>query len=153
MTIYEELIKRVGEGEPFYVNFKNCSLKIGKKFIVADGIYDSERELIKFQFSDMDTILEMIEGLYRIYKTSLPSERSENKRRTYFKALSTEEMTDEQLMFGDRREMAQARLEGFLLCMIIGGKFKWNEKVMGKWFWQSKVDPDLVILRSWIENN
>lgn len=153
MTIYEELIKRVSEGESFYINFKNRALKIGKKFIVADGIYDSERELIKFQFSDMDTILEMIEDLYRIYKTSLPSERSENKRRTYFKALNTKEMTDEQLMFSDRREMAQARLEGFVLCMIVNGKFKWNEQTMGKWFWQSKTDSSLVILRDWIENN
>ena len=153
MTIYEELIKRVSEGETFYINFKNRSLKIGKKFVITDGVYDSERELIKFQFNDMDTILEMIENLYRIYKTSLPSERSENKRRIYFKALSTEEMTDEQLMFGDRREMAQARLEGFILCMILSGKFIWNEQTMGKWFYQSKTDPDLVILRSWIENN
>ena len=153
MTIYEELIKRVGEGESFYVNFKNRSLKIGKKFIIADGVYDSERELIKFQYNDMDIILEIIEGLYRIYKTSLPSERSESKRRTYFKALSTEEMTDEQLMFGDRREMAQARLEGFILCMILDGKLVWNEEIMGKWFYQSKTDSDLVILKSWVENN
>lgn len=153
MTIYEELTKRVSEGESFYVNFKNRSLKIGKKFIIADGVYDSERELIKFQFNDINTILEMIEDLYRIYKTSLPSERSESKRRTYFKALNTEEMTDEQLMFGDRREMAQARLEGFILCMIVNGKFKWNEQTMGKWFWQSKTDSSLVILRDWVENN
>ena len=40
MTIYEELIKRVAEGEPFYINFKNRALKIDKEFIIADGVYD-----------------------------------------------------------------------------------------------------------------
>ena len=45
MTIYEELIKRVTEGEPFYINFKNKSLKIGKKFIITDGVYDTSRKL------------------------------------------------------------------------------------------------------------
>jgi hypothetical protein len=31
------------------------------------------------------------------------------------------------------------------------GLFKWDEETMGKWFWQSKKDKDLVILRQWIE--
>jgi len=45
MTVYEELIKRVEEGESFYVNFKNRSLKIGNKFVITDGLYDKERIL------------------------------------------------------------------------------------------------------------
>ena len=32
------------------------------------------------------------------------------------------------------------------------GKFKWDEKKLGKWFWESKVDSDLVILKNWVEN-
>ena len=53
---------------------------------------------------------------------------------------------------GERREVARAKLEGFVLCMIVNELFVWNETEIGKWFWQSKNDPDLVILRSWIEN-
>ncbi len=152
MTIYEELIKRVSEGETFYVNFKNRSLKIGKKFVIADGVYDDSRELIDCSYDKLESLLEIIDNLYCNYKYSLPSERSDSKRRKYFKALSINEMNDMQLIAGERREVAQARLEGFILCMILNEKFKWTED-LGKWFYQSKTDPDLVILRSWIENN
>lgn len=153
MTIYEELIKRVSEGETFYVNFKNRTLKIGKKFVIADGVYDDSRELITYPCQKEESLLAVIDNLYCNYKYSLPSERSNSKRHKYFKALSVNEMNDMQLITGERREVAQARLEGFILCMIVNGKFVWNEQTMGKWFWQSKTDPDLVILRSWIENN
>lgn len=160
MTIYDELIERVSNGETFYINFKNRSMKIGKKFLIADGIYDKERELISdIYLMDFDgdkvleRILKIIYGLYIGYKYSLPSERSDKKRRKYFKALSIEEIPDERLLRAENREITRAKLEGFILCMILSGKFVWNEERLGKWFWQSKGDPDLVILRSWIENN
>ena len=152
MTIYEELIRRVEEGDPFYINFKNKSLKIGKKFVIVDGLYDDERILYTDYELDINAILRKIEHLYQNYKYSLPSERSDSKRRKYFKALSINELTDNQLMMAERRDVAQAKLEGLILCSILSEQFKWNED-MGKWFYQSKSDPDLVILRSWIENN
>lgn len=150
MTIYEELIQRVSDGEIFYINFKNRAMKIGKKFIIADGVYDQERKLI--DCTDTVEVLSEIEKLYKDYKYSLPSERSDNKRRKYFKALSIEEIPDKYLFSAERREVTQAKLEGFILCMMLQGKFVWTDDI-GKWFWQSKNDPDLVILRSWVENN
>lgn len=153
MTLYEELIKRVSEGEPFYVNFKNRTLKIGKKFIIADGVYDDSMELIACSYDKLESLLDVIDNLYCNYKYSLPSERSDSKRCKYFKALSVNEMNDMQLIAGERREVARARLEGFILCVILNGKLQWDETKLGKWFYQSKTDPDLVILRSWIENN
>ena len=155
MTIYEELIKKVSEGEPFYINFKNKSLKIGKQFVIANGVYDTSKELIHNVkcYSDMKCLLAFIDGLYKYYKYSLPSERSDNKRRQYFKALPADKLTDKQMAIGMNREVARAQLEGFILCMIVNGTFTWDEAEMGKWFYQSKADPDLVILRSWIENN
>ena len=97
-------------------------------------------------------MLLIIEELYHKYKYSLPSERSDNKRRKYFKALPMEEITDEQLMVAERREITQAALEGLVLCLIVSGQLVWDEEIMqGKWFWQSKSDPDLVLLRSWVE--
>lgn len=153
MTIYEELIKRVEEGESFYINFKNQDLKIGRKLIVADGFYDDDQILFTTEELEMSDVLSYIETLYENYKYSLPSERSDSKRRTYFKALPVDKLTDEQMATGERREVARAKLEGFILCMIVDGFFVWDEEEMGKWFYQSKNDPDLVILRSWIENN
>ena len=154
MTIYEELIKRVEEGESFYINFKNRALKIGKEFVISDGVYDDSKELIfSIKCTDMKPLLGIIDALYKNYKYSLPSERSDSKRRQYFKALPVDKLTDKQMATGERREVARAKLEGFILCMILNGKMQWDESKLGKWFYQSKTDPDLVILRSWIENN
>ena len=150
MTIFTELMHRVDSGETFQIDFQKRNMKVGKTYLIKNGEYDAERSL-GFEWEEFE-ILRMIEELYRNYKYSLPSERSDNKRTKYFKALSISEMTDRQLIIADRREGAQARLEGFILCAIISGKFKWTEE-MGNWFYQSKNDPDLVILKSWIENN
>lgn len=150
MTIFNELMQRVDDGESFHIDFEKRNMKIGKQFVIKDGKYDETKELgSKFT---MDHILHVIEDLYKQYKYSLPSERSDNKRKKYFKALPVKQLTDKQLMTAVRREGAQARLEGFILCMILNESFVWDENAMGKWFWQSKNDPDLVILRSWIEN-
>ena len=147
MSIYLELLERVAEGEKFHIDFKKRDMKIGKTYLIKDGEYDTEKKLIHF---DGDLLSEIRE-LYEDYKTSTPSERSEGKRRKYFKALSVEELTDEQLVNGTPRELAQAALEGFIICKILDGSFKWDEK-WGTFFYQDKQDEDLVILRDWVEN-
>lgn len=146
MTIYEELIQKVSEGSRFNINFETRTMKIGKKKVIDNGEY-GDKELISIKTNDP---LDIIENLYSQYKFSIPSERSENKHHGYFKALSANELTDEELICGERREVARARLEGFILCMILNGKLTWDEFTMGKWFWQSNNDPDLVILKKWI---
>ena len=149
MTIYEEFIQKVSEGSRFNINFETRTMKIGKKKVIDNGEY-GDKELISIK---TNYPLDVIENLYSQYKFSIPSERSENKRRGYFKALSANELTDEELICGERREVARARLEGFILCMILNGKLTWDESTMGKWFWQSRSDDDLVILRKWIDGN
>ena len=156
MTIYKELIQRVSCGETFHVDFEKRVMKIGKTFLIKNGEYDTSRKLFHQEedaFLSMDLILGSINVLYANYKYSLPSERSDKKRRTYFKALPIDDIPDCRLMTAERREIAQAKLEGFILCMILENKFVWDEDTMGKWFWQSKGYNDLVILRKWIENN
>lgn len=152
MPIYFELLERVENGETFYVDFEKRTMKVGKDFLIKDGEYDQSRELIgAYIYPSINVVLHMIRELYAAYKYSLPSERSENKRKRYFKALPIEELTDEQLIRAERREHRQAALEGFILCTILTGQLYWDEEKMGKWFWQSKSDSDLVILRKWIE--
>jgi hypothetical protein len=152
MKIYNELFERVSNGETFHIDFEKRTMKVGKDYLIKDGEYDTSRLL--FNNPDepcpMKLVLGFIEVLYEHYKYSLPSERSDSKRRTYFKALPMEEIPDDMLFRIERREVAQASLEGFILCMILEGKFQWTED-MGSWFWQSKSDSDLVILRKWIE--
>ena len=156
MSIYLELIERVENGEPFSVNFEKRTLKVGKDYLIKAGETYTEQDLFgRFNFySDYTTrvVLHSIHERYRAYKYSLPSERSDNKRRKYFKALSIDELTDEQLIVATKREISQAALEGFILCMVLTGQLTWDDEIMGgKWFYQYKNDPDLVILRSWIE--
>lgn len=152
MTIFEELIKRVSDGEKFHIDFENRTMKVGNTKLIDNGKYDENRLLIfDYNIYSLQVLLHMIRELYRNYKTSIPSERSSKKRKCYFKALSADELTDEQLMCGERREVAQATLEGFILCMILNGELVWDEDIMGKWFWQSRSDQDLVILKKWIE--
>ena len=151
MTIYEELIQRVSNGETFSIDFEKQSLKIGRKKIVNNGEYNEDRVLFGDASLEMSEILSFIEGLYTNYKHSLPSERADSKRKKYFKSLSIDELTDEQLFVAENREVAQAKLEGFILCMILDGHFVWDEHEMGKWFWESNNDKDLIILRRWID--
>lgn len=153
MTIYEELIQRVSSGETFRIDFEKQTMKIGKQKLVNNGEYDEDRILMTNELLETSDVLAYIEELYPAYKYSLPSERADSKRRKYFKALSMNEITDEQLFVAKNREVAQAKLEGFILCSILEGHFMWDEEEHGKWFYQSKNDPDLVILRKWIENN
>ena len=150
MTIYEELIQRVGAGEAFCIDFEKRNMKIGKNYLVKNGEYNTERALIALDTMDMENILHTIVELYSEYKHSLPSERSENNRKKYFKALPMEKIEDSYLFSPIRRDLAQATLEGFILCMILNGNFVWDEEKLGKWFWQSKNDPDLIILKNWI---
>lgn len=155
MSIYYELIRRVESGETFHIDFEKRSMKVGKDFLIKCGEFDSNRKLMAMNddLHGLDDVINHIEELYEFYKFSLPSERSDNKRRKYFKTLPIEKIPDDRLFAAGRREVEQARLEGFILCSILAEKFEWDEQKLGKWFWQSKNDPDLVILKSWIENN
>lgn len=148
MIIYDELIRRVENGEQFSINFEKRSLKVGKDWLIKDG--ETAEGNIICSFRPVAPMMETIEHLYKKYKYSMPSERSDSKWRTYFKALPAEELTDEQMVYGENREVAKARLEGFILCMILKGELKWVDD-WGSWFFQSSADKDLVILRSWIE--
>lgn len=150
MSIYHEMLERVDNGERFNINFEKRTMKVGGEVVVNNGEYDSSKSLFDGAYNPK-SLLDMIAELYRIYKYSLPSERSDGKRRKYFKALSVDELTDEELIVGMPREKAQYMLEAFVLCMIIKGDFVWDEDILGKWFCQCPSDPDLIILRSWVE--
>lgn len=147
MSIFFKGLERVENGERFHINFEQRTMKVGQDKMINGGEYDASQTLYESPPNLLDTVRE----LYKAYKYSLPSERSDKKRRKYFKALPIEELTDEQLIYGVRREVAQYALEAFILCAIINGDFVWDEEIHGKWFYQDKIEPDLVILKSWIE--
>lgn len=148
-NIYQESIAAVEQGVKFKVDFQKKLLKIGDKTIIDNGKYEGNLgiELV----SDITEFIANIENLYDPYKHSMPSERSENQRKRYFIALPEKELDDDDMLYGVGRDVAQITLELYILSQILLG-FQWNEAIMGKWFWQSKVDKDLVILRKWFNN-
>jgi len=84
---------------------------------------------------------ETIEELYGVYKHSIPSERT-MRRTARFKALPESELSDDDMLYGVPREEAERQLEKALKGFSIPAG-------AGSWFWQSKADPDLVVLKSW----
>lgn len=151
MCIYFEALERVQNGEPFYIDFEKRIMKVGRDKLIDNGEWDTSKVLHTYNIYDEHVLLHMIRELYRNYKYSLPSLRSDSKRKKYFKALPIEELTDEEMIFSLPREVAQFALEAFVLCTILSGDFVWDEDLHGKWFYQRPSDPDLVILRSWVE--
>lgn len=147
-TIYEELLSRVEQGEKFQINFEKRNMKVGKDWLIKNGECEAGRIIYG---KNPIVIKEEIELLYKDFKYSCPSERSDSKRKGYFKTLSVDELTDEQMIYGENRELMQARLEGFVLCAILMNHLKWEDLTDEKWFWQSKTEPDLIILKQWIE--
>lgn len=84
---------------------------------------------------------EELEAAYETYKYSIPSEKTMG-RVPRFKALPESELSDDDMLYGVQREEAEKELEAALQGFAIPDD-------AGSWFWQSKKDPDLVVLRSW----
>ena len=145
--IYRETVTAIENGANFRIDFQSRSLKVNGRHMIRNGRYDGAPWLPEYGCGDFFTD---VEELYRRYKYSIPSERSQSKSRRYFMALPESDLEDGDMLYGQHRDTAQFELEFYILCRIIGG-FTWNPETMGKWFWQSEKDKDLVILRKWVE--
>lgn len=148
-TIYQRATEAVSNGARFRVNFSERSLKVNDRHLIKNGEYEGE---LGIEAESEDKVLETIENLYRVYKNSTPSERSESKSKQYFRALPEHQLSDDAMLYGQPRELAQIRLELYILCQLILG-FTWNPETMGTWFYQGKQDKDLIIIRKWLEAN
>lgn len=134
--LYEEFCKRVENGQNYSIDFQRKECKLNGKVIRLEN-----------QTKNMTEILHDLDILYTNFKYSYPSERSKYRKK-YFVAVPLEELTDEQLCTGEERILAKAKLEGYLLAMILNGSFVWQEN-MGKWFYKSQ-NSDLTLLKEWI---
>lgn len=153
-SIYKLLVDSVDQGCKFKIDLKDKNLWIGKTQLIAEGFCDKENDFIQIDdlFSEgfdanlNDDPWNWIEVLYEEYKHSVPGEHN-NQNQSYFKGLSSDELTDNELAFNISRDLGQAILEGYILCASLQGWLKWNNE--NHWFWQGK-DKDLVILKDWI---
>ena len=137
MNVYDRTVELISNGVPFKINLKERCLKVGNEELISNGCVNGE---LKLEAWSVDRLKE----LYEIYRVSRPSERSEKKRNNYFKALSVNELTDEELIFGTNRELARFELEYYLLSNLLNGLKWWNGN---HWFYRN---GDLVVLKEWI---
>lgn len=150
-NIWNEAQEKVHNGSTFRINLEKRDLVIDGKYIIKDGKYEGELGYdTKFP---VNALLAMIEEYYWQYLHSVPSARSEAKYRRYFRALPEHELSEYDMLYGESRELAQLRLELFVLIVILNGDLKWDEFAKDYWFWQSKKHPSLIILKQWIEIN
>lgn len=138
-----EIIAKVASGARLSIDFS-------RRTFTLDGREHPASEAGAAETEEPDPLAEA-ERLYALFKHSVPSERSDRRKKEYFKALPAGELEDADLMYGIGREEARAALELHLLSCIASGSIAWDERTFGKWFWRSKKDPDFVILRDWVE--
>lgn len=82
-NIYVESILKVSHGARFSISFQNRSLKIDGKYIIKNGEYEGDLGLDK-----IPTPLPRIAVLYDRYQHSVPSERSDKKRKKLLSSTS-----------------------------------------------------------------
>ncbi len=149
--MYNEIIKRIEQGARFNVDFKKKELKINGKTISTEGSLGIKK------YSNLDEWLDVVEDLYDEYKYSKPTQRSmERERKSKFKALSPDELLSE---FGHNalsnpvsRDIAQAKLEIFILFSMINGSFNPDELFARDWYYQG-TDKSFIMLKNWFKNN
>ena len=142
MELYDEIINSVSSGSVFNVDLKKKVLQLDKNNIPLDNI--------NVNISSSEDMLSTIHKLFERYKYSVPSERSEGKRRRYFKALKLSEIEYDDFMFGEGRDAAQIKLELYVLLSSIYHKDFWEEIFKEQFFYQSDKDRDLIILKDWV---
>lgn len=144
MTIYEQFLEGVSEGKKFSVDFKRNNMKLGNKYLIENGNYNGDL----LESVEPLEIINTIESLFKKFSNSVPNKHSD-KKRSYFKAKPVDDLTEYDLVIGEEREVAQAALEGFVLCAKLAHLIVWPNAKW--WFWRSENEPELVILREWIE--
>lgn len=149
-NIYKEALAKVTEGARFSVNFEKRSLRINGKYVIKDGKYDGELGICQLTTTEA---LRDLEKLYHRYRHSIPSERSDARRKTYFQAIAEHELSNDDMFYGERRDNAQIALELYVLCSILNGSLVWNDFAKGKWFWKSPNEDGLILLKQWFNNN
>ena len=128
MTV-SEFIKKVEDGEPYRISFE-------KREVRLNGF------LVDIDFELPDNVKERLLELFRNYKYSVPSAKADSK---YFFAFDDTHLSTKQLVENEKRYIARARLELFVLGLIINNKLDFGDK----WYWQSEKDSKLVLFKKW----
>ena len=128
MTV-NEFIEKVEDGQPFRISFE-------KKEVRLNGF------LVDIEFELPDNVEERLLELFKNYKYSVPSAKADSK---YFFAFDESHLSTKQLAENEHRYIARAKLEIYVLGLIINNKWDFGDK----WYWQSNIEPKLVLFKKW----
>ncbi len=140
--LYENIVHEIENGAICSVNFRTETIMINGKDAIKEDKEFFDREMTS------EEILNKIYDLYEEFKYSVPWK--DTKRKSYFKAVTIDELTEEQMICNEDRKTAQAKLESFILCVKLSNMFEWDNAKYGTWFWKSREDEDLVVLKIWL---
>lgn len=148
-NIYKYTMDAAEEERKVRIEIIGRTLTVDNNIIIDKGIYRGELGL---PVVATKVALEMIEDAYIKYKSSMPNEETNiTCRRSLFKALPSQKLSDEDLISSEYRSIARIRLELTVLIMILNKSIDWDsEQLAGKWFWQSSKEKNLVLLKEWI---
>ena len=125
-----EFIEKVEDGEPYRISFE-------KREVRLNGF------LVDIEFELPDNVEEKLLELFENYKYSVPSRKSDSK---YFFGFDESKLSTKQLAENESRYIARAKLELFVLGLIINQK--WNFEP-NQWYWQCLSDKKLVLFKKW----
>lgn len=147
-NIFTESLELIQNGMPFNINLKKRNLTVGYNKIIVDGKFEGELGVPERENID-EAILDIEDAFEKFYH-SIPSEKTDARRKNYFVGLKFDELTHEDQIYGAPRDPARFVLEFVLLAHLIRGTFYWSENFKS-WSWVSPRNRHLVILRQWIE--
>lgn len=124
------ILKRIENGQPFRVSFE-------KRTVTLNGVV-----LSNVEFELPDNVEEKLLEYFRLYKYSVPSAKADSK---YFFAFDESHLSTKQLAENESRYVARARLEIYVLGLIINNKWDFGDK----WYWQSAAEPKLTLFKKW----
>lgn len=158
---YINTMKAVAKGSRFNINLNTRSFRLDGKYIIKDGAFCHKKDGTPSVFSSCATemfadktsedIRSDIRILYDEYKYSRPSERSDRKYCTAFRAIPYEQLPDEAL-FNESRDTCQCALELYVLLLAMSNRIEWAEFCGNPdyHFYKDSIDGDLIILKQWL---
>lgn len=164
MTVYEFLLHAArsysgvvngGKTEEIRIDLTRKSIWSGRLPIMREGklLWKSVR-LENGEVCKLEGLIDFegdayaeIERLYAQFKRSVPN-RHVRLNKGYFKALSSDALTMEELMDNMPRPEARMALEGFILLASLSGLIPWHNPK--HFFWQSTDDPECIVYRDWV---
>lgn len=158
MSIYRELLEAAKNGN-YKISLQNKTLVINGKEIIENGLYKGKTPLIKpsdldgyfYEGNEIGDIKSepwvCIRLLYELYKYSIPDKKWSD-RKSVFKALPLDLISDEDMATNHSRYVACAMLEGYILLASLEGWLKWERE--DHWYWVNKYDRECIVLKQWI---